>query len=302
MEISGHGADRLIPRYLFTVPAAILLLSATGCIVTRSSYEMKAKEADSLRSALASLNRDKAKLAEENAALSKQVAAGKETEAALSGQVKEMDESLKRLEEGLTGTRRKSDKDRVSREQFVDELLEGERATGRRMQDLTARAEKCQKDLDRTGREAAVREQEIEDLKNRLSIYSGRVERIQEEGRAESLRRDERFGRLSSVLEEVSPEIGVTPFGSALRIVVPEDLLVGERGRKLTNKGAEIVSKVSGAVSDLPSASLLIVTGGKVSAETVRAAAAAGGKIPPERLMSHVREKGRTAEFLLIVR
>ncbi|MBE0569751.1 MAG: hypothetical protein IH576_03835 [Deltaproteobacteria bacterium] len=263
---------------------------------------MKSKETDSLRSALASLNRENTKLAEQSAALSKQVAAGKETEAALSAQVKELDESLKRLGEGLTGTRRKFDTGRIPREQLIDELLEGERATGRRMQELSVRADECEKKLERTDRENAAREQEIEELKTRLSILSGRVERIREEGVHETRYRDERFALLSYNLEEVSPEIGVTPVGPALRIVVPEKLLVGERDGKLTKTGAVIVSRLSGAVSELPSASLLIITGGKTAGDTFRAAASADGKIPPERLMSHVREQGRTAEFLLIVR
>jgi hypothetical protein len=263
---------------------------------------MKSKETDSLRDALASLNREKTKLAEENAALSRQVAAGKEAGEALSAQVKEMDESLKRLGEGMTGSRRKPETGRASREQLIDELLEGERATGRRMQELSVRAEGCEKSLEQAGRDAAAREREIEEMRNKLSIFAGRVERIQEEGRQDMLQRDEKFSRLSSSLVEVSPEIGITPVGPALRIVVPENLIVGERGGKLTKKGAAIISQLSGAVSELPSASLLIITGGKAASDTVRAAAAAGGKIPGERLMSHVREKGRTAEFLLIVR
>jgi hypothetical protein len=255
---------------------------------------MKSKETDSLRGALASLNREKTKLAEENTALSRQVAAGKEAEEALSAQVKEMDESLKRLGEGMTGSRRKPETGRASREQLIDELLEGERATGRRMQELSVRAEGCEKSLEQAGRDAAAREREIEEMRNKLWI--------QEEGRQDMLQRDEKFSRLSSSLVEVSPEIGITPVGPALRIVVPENLIVGERGGKLTKKGAAIISQLSGAVSELPSASLLIITGGKAASDTVRAAAAAGGKIPRERLMSHVREKGRTAEFLLIVR
>jgi hypothetical protein len=275
---------------------------------------MKTRETDSLRSALASLNREKSKLAEENAALSKQVAAGKETEAALSKQVKEMDDSLKRLGEGLTGSRQSYSGGRITRDQFVNELLERERATGRRIQELAARAEGYEKDLERIRRETAVRDQEVAELRNKLSvlvsreeqlqrernILSGRVERIQEERREASLHRDEKFSRLSADLGKVSPEIEVTPLGSALRIVVPERLVVAERSGNLTKTGASIVSKVSGVMSDLPYASLLVIAGGKAAAEAVRAAAASDGRIPKERLISHVREKGRTAEFLLI--
>ncbi len=302
----------MIRGCLFAVPVAVLLLSGAGCIVTRTSYELKARETDSLRSALGALNREKSQLEEENAALSKRVAEGKEAEAALSKQVKEMDESLKRLGEGLTGSRQPYNGTRITRDRFIDELLERERATGRRIQELTARAEGYEKDLDRMRREAAAREAEVADLGNKLSvlasreeqllreraILSGRVERIREERTGSSLRREETFSLLSAGLAKVSTEIDVTPLGPVLRIVVPERLVVGERGGNLTKTGASIVSKVSHAVSDLPHASLLVIAGGKAAAEAVRAAA--DGRIPRDRLLSHVREKGRTAEFLLI--
>ena len=274
-------------RSLFAIPA-VLLLSVSGCLVTKSTYDIKAQETDSLRSALASLNREKAKLTEENADLSKQVADGKANEAALSAQVKEMDDSMKRLGEGLSGSRGTYDKGRITRGQFIDELLEGERATGRRMQELSARAEGCEKELARK--------------RDETSILSGRVERIQEEDREASLMKNERLARVGADLAEVSPEIGVTPVGPSLRIVVPEKLLVGEKGAKLTKTGVAIVSKISEILSELPSASLLIITEGKVSAETVRSAASSNGQIQGERVQSRVREKGRGAEFLLVVR
>jgi hypothetical protein len=124
----------LIWRSLFAIPAAALLLSGAGCIVTKSSYEMKVTETDTLRSALGALNREKAKLAEENAELAKQVAACREKEGVLAGQVKEMDESLNR---------------RKSRDRFIDDLLEWEKETGQRMQELAERAEECEQELAR---------------------------------------------------------------------------------------------------------------------------------------------------------
>jgi hypothetical protein len=136
----------LIRRHLFAIPAAVLLLSGAGCIVTKSSYDMKTAETDTLRSALAELNREKARLAAENAELSKQGVACREKEAALAAQVKQMDQSLKRLGEGLTGSRPADDRRRMTREQFIEDLIESERATERRMRDLAARAEACERD------------------------------------------------------------------------------------------------------------------------------------------------------------
>jgi septal ring factor EnvC (AmiA/AmiB activator) len=145
----------LTRRSLLVISVAILLVSGAGCIVTRSSYEMKAREADSLRDALASLNRDKAKLAEENASLSKQVAACKDEEAALSSQVKAMEASLKRLGEGMPGSPQAFDGNRITRERFIDELMEREKATGSRIQNLSERTEKCERELERMRRGTA---------------------------------------------------------------------------------------------------------------------------------------------------
>ena len=267
-----------------------------------------------MRDALASLNRDKAKLAEENAKLSKQVASIKDAEAALSSQVKEMEASLKRLGEAMPDSRPAFNGNRITRERFIEELLEREKATGRRLQELSARNEGYEQDLERMRRESAARDREVSELKEKLSILvprgeqlqgernilSGRVERLQEEQRNTLRLRDEKLARLAADLGKVSPEIDVTPLGPALRIVMPERLVVRGSSGKLTKMGTAIVSKVSGAVSDLPSASLLVIAGGQAVAETVRSAASSTGRIPKERLLSHVRDKDRTAEFLLI--
>ncbi len=285
----------MIRRSLLVISAALLLLPAAGCIVTRSSYEMKAKESDTLREALASMNREKRKMAEENAELAKQVASCKETEAALSSRAREMEASQKRLEEAIPGSRQTSDGNRIPREKFIDELLEREKATGKRLQELSARNEGYERDLDRMRRETVARDREVAEFREKLSILVPRTE-----SRDASRRRDETLAGLAADLGKVSPEINVTTLGPALRIVVPEKLVVRERGGKLTDMGTAIVSKVSGAVSDLPTASLLVIAGGKSVAEAVRSVASSNGRIPKERLLSHVRDKDRTAEFLLI--
>ena len=128
---------------------AALLLCGPGCIVTSSTYEVKAREADTLRDALGSLNREKAKLIQENEELSRQAASCKEDRKALSSQVSELEVSLKRLEEGMPGPAPTSGGSGVSRQQFVDELLEREKATGRRLQELSERTERCERELER---------------------------------------------------------------------------------------------------------------------------------------------------------
>jgi septal ring factor EnvC (AmiA/AmiB activator) len=133
---------------MLVIPAAVLLLAAGGCIVTKSSYDMKASEADGLRSALAVLNREKARLAGENAELSKRVASCGEKEAALSGRIGEMDDFLRRLGEELEASRT-YDRRRMTREQFLEDLIAGEKAASERMRALAARAEACEEKLGR---------------------------------------------------------------------------------------------------------------------------------------------------------
>jgi len=309
-----HGALPLIPRsrLAFTAIAA-LLFSGSGCIVTQTTYEMKTKEADSLREAMASLNREKAKLAEGNEALSKQVTAGKETEASLSARLKERDDSVKHLSDEIATARQSYEGTRTTREQFINELLEKEKATGKRLQDLAARAEGCERDQERMKAETAARDQELSGLRKQLEaalpaseaarrerdILSGRVERLQEERRESDKRRDDILAGLAADLEKLSPEVSVFPMGPAIRIVVPERLALKDRGGKLTELGSAMVSRVAGAAAGIPSASLVVIAGGKASVETLRGAAA-GGKIPEGRLFPHVREKDRQAELLLI--
>ena len=140
----------MIRRQLFAIPAAFLLLSATGCVTTKSSYDMKAAEVDFLRSALAELNREKTKLIEDVAELSKREAACKENEAAMAEQVTEKELSLKRLAEGLGGSCSTDEKRWTIREQFIENLIESEKAAERRIEELVTRAEACEMELSRS--------------------------------------------------------------------------------------------------------------------------------------------------------
>ena len=139
----------MIRRKLLPIHAIVLLLSWTGCITTKSSYDIKAAEADSLRSALAELNREKAKLIEETTELSKRETAYKENETAMTEQIREMERSLKRLAEGLTCSHSTDEKRWLIREQFIENLIDSEKAAERRIEELAARAEACEAALSR---------------------------------------------------------------------------------------------------------------------------------------------------------
>jgi hypothetical protein len=231
---------------------------------------------------MASLSREKAKLAEENAELRKQVAAGKESEAELSSRLADRDASLKRSSDDLAAARQMYE---GSRERFLEELLEKEKETGRRVLESSERAERDEAEKERLGRER--------------DILLGRVERLQEEREEAAVRRDERLSALAARLEGLSRHVSVYPMGPALRVSVPEQLIVKERGGALTELGAALVSRLAGAAVDSPSSALVVVTGGKASAEVLRKAAARE-KVPENRFFSHVREKATRAELLLI--
>jgi chromosome segregation ATPase len=209
--------------------------------------------------------------------------------------------------EDLGAARKTYEGSRITREQFIDELLEKEKATGRRLQELSARSEGNERELAGLRAEnAALREKlsslapREEETRRDRDILSGRVERLQEERKAAAARRDAVMARLAAELGNLSPEIAVAKVEDVLRIVVPEKVALKDRGGKLTETGRAVAAAVSGAVAELPGAALLVVAGGKSSAETFRAAVASEGRIPEGRVQVHVREKERSAELLLI--
>jgi uncharacterized protein YlxW (UPF0749 family) len=62
-------------RILITLAAVAALLACAGCIVTTSTYDAKVREAEALRDAYASSNREKTRLAGEVETLSKRLEA-----------------------------------------------------------------------------------------------------------------------------------------------------------------------------------------------------------------------------------
>lgn len=159
-----------------TLAAAVALLSCAGCIVTSSTYEAKVREVDVLRDAYASLNREKTRLAGEADAVSKQAALEKAAGGTLAGQLREKEESLKRLSGELEAVRKASEGSRLTREQFIDELLAKEKATGKRLQELSSRADACGEELAREKRESADRARELADLRKKLETLETKEE------------------------------------------------------------------------------------------------------------------------------
>jgi septal ring factor EnvC (AmiA/AmiB activator) len=167
-DIVLHGEPTLLQRMAITLAAAAALLSCAGCIVTSATYDGKAREVDVLRDAYASLNREKTRMAGEVEALSKEVAREKAAGEALAGQLREKEESLKRLSGELEAVRKASEGSRLTREQFIDELLAKEKATGKRLQELSSRADACSEELARERRESTDRDREVAELRKKL--------------------------------------------------------------------------------------------------------------------------------------
>jgi len=82
----------LTRRLVITFAVVAALLSCAGCIVTRSAYDVKVREVETLRDAYASSNREGSRLAGEVETLSKQVAGQKATIEGLSTRAKACEE------------------------------------------------------------------------------------------------------------------------------------------------------------------------------------------------------------------
>lgn len=283
-------------------------------MVTSSKYEMKTKEADTLRDAIAGVNKEKTVLEAKNEALRKQLADEQEAGAALSARVKAQEAELQRSNEELAAARKSYEGTRITREQFISELLEKEKATGKRIQELNTRAQTCEAVLEslRTGSSAGAGEPsdlkktngapgDYEELKRERDILLGRVERLTEERKQENRRRDERFAALTEAIGKVSRDASVTPLGPALRVELPDKLLTAKGKSQLSPGGKRIAEAVGKAAAEFPTSSILLSMGGKKVAAELRSVMAAAGKLPPTRILykPHGQEKG--AELLLLV-
>ncbi len=293
---------------------ALACLTSGGCMVTSSKYDMKSREADTLRDAYAAANKEKSALETKNEALSRQLSDEKETSASLSAKVRNQEEEIRRLSEELATARKSYEGTRITREQFITELLEKEKATGKRIQDLGEKAQSCEASLGALRKEASAREAELaslrkevrkpdesEALRRERDILAGRVERLTEERKLEEKRRDERFAALSESLRSASPEVSVTTLGPALLVEIPEKALVAKSKGSLSGEGRKIAGEVGKAAAEFPGASVVLRAGGKKLAEELRDALVDGTKIPPERIFLKAGDREKSAELMLLV-
>src|SRR3990170_7939452 len=149
------------------VPVMALALGTGGCLVTASTYEAKTREADTLREAVAFANKEKGTIETRLLASEKQISSAKEENTILSGRLRAVEGELRTVKEESASIVGKYEGTRITREELISELLEKEKATGKRIQELNARAQACEASLEslRNGKpgdnEALIRERDI---------------------------------------------------------------------------------------------------------------------------------------------
>jgi hypothetical protein len=311
---------RKISRALI-VPAALAVL-ASGCFVATARFEEKVAESDTLRDALAAANREKSALSGRNEALQKQLADTKELAENCAVKAKGQEAELSRLTGELAGAKRSYEGTRITREELITELLEKEKTTGKRIQELSARAQSCEaegerlkKEIDRTTREIASRDAEIVDLRAKLDkamgddelrrerdTLLGRLERLTEDRKAEEKRRDERFEAVTARLKEAAPAAVPTGSGGVLRLALPEKGLLKQGGAELSDEGKAVVAEIVATLVEFPAARLVVnaFPDGKAM-KAIVASVVDGGKVTAERVVAGSRDKENGAELLLVV-
>ncbi len=294
---------------------SLLALSclAGGCLVTGTTYDTKAREADALRDALAATSKERNQVTAQAEALRKQLADEKTASAELSARLKTQEEESRRMGDELSSARKNYEGTRITREELISELLEKEKATGKRIQELSAKNQAAEAEVERLRKDAAQREALVAELRRKgestpdadalrkeRDILLGRVERLTDERAQEEKRRNERLAALAETAGKAAPGITASPLGPALRIVVPERLLSRPAGKgELPQPLKALIAEVRKAAGELPSASVIVTAPAPKTAAEIQAALAGAAGLPRERvIVGSGRDKG--AELLLL--
>jgi outer membrane protein OmpA-like peptidoglycan-associated protein len=300
--------------FRWIVPIVALALGAGGCFVTTSTYEAKAREADSLRDALGAAKKEKSALQERYAAVRARLAEEDREREALAGRLRGREAELKETRERLDAIHRQFEGTRITREELISELLEKEKATGKRIQELSARAQACEADRERLRAEAAAREAALSRMEKTVAdasdadstrrerdILPGRVERVREEQAGRTRLRDDRFTELARTFADISPRIATEPVGPAVRVRIPGSVLFGKDGASLSNAGRKALGEMERAASAFPEAALYITTGAPSQADEIRSVLAKSGPTPHVEVRAAAGSGKRDVEVLLVV-
>lgn len=269
------------------VPVLALALGAGGCLVTASKYEEKTKEADSLRNALAATNRENTTLEEEYVAIREQLDDEKTTNETLSMRIRDQEEELRRVREELESITRSYEGTRITREELISQLLEKEKATGKRIQELSSMAQLCD-----MGQEKLRRERDM---------LLGRIERIREDRLRETRRRDIRFAELSKTFAGISSQIFTALVGPAMLVRLPDKICFLKGKPTLTNTGKQVIEEVGKTVLEFPEAVIIITAEGKSKADEIRAFLTENHSLPRRKVSTSVQSGGGDAELMLVI-
>jgi hypothetical protein len=307
-NVPVRGKGLRAKGFRMVVPILAATLGSGGCLVTTSTYEAKAKEAETLRDGLASTNKEKTLLEEKYVTIQKQLSEEKKANAALSSRVRGQEEELGRTKKELSSLAKKYEGTRITREELISELLEKEKATGKRIRELNARAQFCETDNERLRKEAVARETTISELEIRAAETSDRetlrkerdillntIEHIREENLQEARRRDLRFAELAKTFSGISPRIAAMPVGPAMRILVPDNILFRKGTSILTEDGKKVVGEVGRTASEFPTAEILI------TARNIQIVLTKGHSLPTGRVLISAGSRDRETELLLII-
>lgn len=304
-----------VPARRVAVLSVLLPFVAGGCVVLGSKYEAKTREADTLRDAVAAANREKSALEARIEALSRQLSEEKENAASLAARLREQEEAARKAAEELAAVRKNYEGTRLTREQLITELLEKEKATGKRIQELGLRAQRAEAEAESRRKELEARDAEIAKLRAGLAaagqadairrerdVLLGRVERLLEERAQEARRRDDRFAALSAALAGISKDIVVEVRGASARIVLPEKF-VSPAGRAgaLSKEAKDAVALAGKTAAEFPESSVVVFAPGKKAGGEIRAVLVEGGRLADRRVILNLREKDRSAEIHILV-
>ena len=300
--------------FWMVVPLVVFALGAGGCLVTTSKYEAKTKEADTLRDALASASKERNALEARNEAIRKQLSDEEKGNMVLSSRNRELEEELGNVKEELASIAGKYEGTRITREELISELLEKEKATGKRIQELGAMAQQCDMEREKLRREAIARQAAISALEKRVAetadgetlrrerdILLGRVERMKEERLQGARRRDLRFAELAKTFSGISSQIEALPVGPVMVVRVPDTVLFRKGKSTVSSAGNKVIREVGKTATEFPAAAIIVTAGGKSKAEEIRTLLTKAHSLPGERVYTDAGSGDRVTELLLVI-
>ncbi len=285
-----------------------------GCLVTASTFDAKAREADTLRDAVAATNREKNALEAKHVVIQKQLSEEQEKNKALASRNREQEKELHRIRDELSQISRKYEGTRITREELISELLEKEKATGKRIQDLSARVQALEAERDRLAKEVAAQERTISGLEKQAvetpdpaslrqerDILLGRIERIREERLLEGKRRNQRFADLAKTFSGISAQITSVPVGPAMRVLVPDKILFRKGKKGFTDQGMKVIGEVGKTASDFPDAAIVVTAREKPQADEILAVLTREHSLPPGRVLASAGSRDGETELLVVI-